>query len=365
MKSRFFPLIFVFLLFSCGKDENIIHPEYRPLTEVVYASGNIYPENEYRVFANADGILQDVMTEEGDTVKAGQVLFRIDNETQQIRTQGASAVYSKAAENYGNQSPVIRELESALQIARNKLENDSVNYIRFKNLAEKNATSQSELDRAKLAYTTSKNDYEARKSSLRRTRNQLYVELENAQTQLKSTQVDRDNYAVKSYIDGLVYDVLKKRGESIRRGEPIALIGDAGKVYAKLVVDEQDIAMIKTGQEVLIRLDYDKNKVYKAVVSKIYPRLTREDQSFRVDAVFKEEQPPVLYGLTVEANIVISSKEKTLTIPKSALTDPDSVLIKTKDGDKKIWIKRGLENMEYTEVISGLTDKSEIILNKQ
>lgn len=352
------------LLVACGKKEKTIQPEYRELTEAVYASGNIYPENEYRVFANADGILQEIFAEEGDSIRAGQVLFRIDNEAQQIRTDGSNAIYSKAAENYSENSPALRELESSLASLKNKLSNDSVNYIRFKNLADKNATSQSELDRAKLAYTTSKNDYEARKNNLKKIRNQLYVELENAQVQMRSNKLDRDNYLVKSYINGLVYEVLKKRGESIRRGEPIALVGDAGKVYAKLVVDELDIARLKNGQEVLIKLDYNKNKVYTAKVVKIYPKLNREDQSFRVDAAFTGEQPPILYGLTIEANIVISNKPKTLTIPKAALMGGDSVLVKTEEGEKRIKIQTGLENLEYTEVLSGLTEKSEIVLKK-
>jgi multidrug efflux pump subunit AcrA (membrane-fusion protein) len=130
-------------------------------------------------------------------------------------------------------------------------------------------------------------------------------------------------------------------------------------------VDEQDIAMVKTGQTVLIKLELDKNKIYKAVVSKIYPKLNEADQSFRVDAVFGTDQPPILYGLTIEANIVISSKPKTLTIPKTALVSEDSVVVKTSDGDKKIRIQRGLENMEYTEIISGLDEKSEIVVKKK
>ncbi|HLP12511.1 MAG TPA: efflux RND transporter periplasmic adaptor subunit [Flavobacteriales bacterium] len=351
-------------LYGCGSKTTTINPEYKEVTEAVYASGNIYPENEYKVYANADGILLNAFVAEGDSLRTNQVMFHIENEVQDIRSKNAGEIYSTAVENYGENSPALREMKLALQTAKTKLSNDSLNYMRYKSLAEKNATSQSELDRMKLTYTSSKNDYDMKKSAIQKMRNQLFVELQNAETNYKSSSIDNSNFNVKSFINGMVYEVYKKKGESIRRGEPIALIGDAHKVYAKLVVDELDIARIKHGQKVLIRVDYDKEKIYHASVSKIYPKLTKEDQSFRVDAVFVDEQPPVLYGLTLEANIVISEKTKTLTIPKSAIMDGDSVLVLENGEEKKRKIKRGIENLELAEVLSGLTDKSEIVVKK-
>ena len=159
----------------------------------------------------------------------------------------------------------------------------------------------------------------------------------------------------------MVYDILKERGEAVRRGEPLALLGDAKKFYAKLLVDELDIARIKKDMEVLIRLDYEKKKICKARIVKVYPKLNKEDQSFRVDAEFSNEIPAAIYGLTLEANIIISQKQKTLVIPKSLLLNGDSVRIVDNGNEKTIKIQTGIENLEWIEVLDGLTEKSELI----
>ncbi|HYG49750.1 MAG TPA: HlyD family efflux transporter periplasmic adaptor subunit [Flavobacteriales bacterium] len=360
----FLPAVPFIFLYSCGTRTTTVNPVYMPVTEAVYASGNIYPENEYKVYANADGILLKAFVAEGDSVRTNQVMFHIENEVQDVRSRNAAEIYSTAVENYGENSPALMEMKSALHTAKTKLANDSLNFTRYEALFKKNATSQSELDRMKLAYTSSRNDYEMKKNALQKLRNQLFVELQNAETQYRSSSIENANFSVKSLLNGMVYEVYKKKGESVRRGEPVALIGDSKRIYARLVVDELDVARIKKGQQVLIRIDYDKEKIYKATVSKIYPKLSKEDQSFRVDAVFNDDQPPVLYGLTLEANIVISEKSKALTIPKSVIQEGDSVLVLENGEERKIKIKRGIENLELAEVVSGLTEKSEIIVKK-
>ena len=62
MKRNILFAIIISLLFNaaCSKKEKSVKPIKRNLTEAVYASGNIYPKNEYLVFANADGLLNRI-----------------------------------------------------------------------------------------------------------------------------------------------------------------------------------------------------------------------------------------------------------------------------------------------------------------
>jgi len=236
-----------------------------------------------------------------------------------------------------------------------------VNYMRYKNLYDNKATSQSEYDRALLSYTTSKNDYLARKSNYGKVKNQLYIDMKNAESQYKVNAKDEDNYQLRSFINGMVYEVYKQRGETVRPNDPVALVGDMKELYMKLKVDELDINKVKVGQNVLIKVDVYKDKVFKAHITKIYPKLTKEDQTFRVDAVFDGATPEAYYGLSVEANIIISQKEKALTIPKTSLIGSDSVMVQTDKGFEKIKIQTGAEDLEYVEVVSGLNANAVIV----
>lgn len=349
------------LVAACSSKSETTSPVYKDLTEAVYASGNVFPKNEYKVVANADGYLQQQLVTEGDVVKGGQLLFSLESLSQDARAEAAANIYRQSEANFSDSSPVLAELEVALRNARTKLENDSVNYFRFKALYDQNATAKVEVERAELAYRTSKNDVAARQKTWQRTKNQLYVDLQNSRSNFRVNAREGDNYRIKSIEAARVYEVYKKVGELVRRGEAVALLGNPQDVYLQLAVDETDFSKLRVGQAIVVKMDAYGDKVFNAQITKIYPKLNKVDQSFRVDADFVGEVPQAYYGLTVEANIVISNNPKALTIPKAYLVGQDSVWVRADKDKQKIKITKGAENFELVEIKNGLTDKSVIV----
>ncbi|CAH0996359.1 hypothetical protein EMA8858_02491 [Emticicia aquatica] len=348
---------------SCRKSqENKTSPQYKQLTEAVYASGNIYPRNEYKLTANADGFLIKQTAFEGDLINKNQLIFQLESISQDARLEAASNILRQSEANFGDNSPILDELESQLKNARTKLSNDSINYARNKELFDRNATTRIEYERAELAFQTSKNDVSARRKAWLRTKNQLYVDLQNSKSNFKVNAREGDNFRIRSFEAGKIYEIYKKQGELVRKGEAVALVGDANDVYAQLAIDELDFAKVKIGQEVLIKIDVYKDKVFKAKVTKLYPKLNKADQTFRVDAEFIDEKPNTFYGMTIEANIVVSQNPRVLTIPKNYLVGSDSVWIEENGDKKKIKITKGVENLDMVEVKSGLTEKSVLFI---
>ncbi|WP_435356951.1 efflux RND transporter periplasmic adaptor subunit [Emticicia sp. SJ17W-69] len=352
------------VLTSCKKSQDSnTTPQYKSLTEAVYASGNIYPKNEYKLTANADGFLVKQTAFEGDIVNKNQVIFQLESVSQDARLEASSNILRQSEANFSDNSPILDELESQLRNARTKLSNDSVNFVRYKELYERNATTRIEYERAELAYQTSKNDVSARRKAWLRTKNQLYVDLQNSKSNYKVNAREGDNFRIKSFEAGKLYEIYKKQGELVRKGEAVALVGDANEVYAQLAIDEADFVKVQIGQEILIKIDVYKDKVFKAKVSKLYPKLNKADQTFRVDAEFIDEKPNAYYGMTIEANIIVSQNSKVLTIPKNYLVGTDSVWIEENGDKKKIKITKGVENLDLVEVKSGLTEKSVLIMS--
>lgn len=352
------------VLAGCNRKEEGTKPAYKDLTEAVYASGSIYPRNEYKVLANADGTLQRQLVSEGDSVKRNQLLFVLEDITQGAREQAAASLYRQSRANLGSNSPVLAELEAQVRTAQSRLANDSVNYVRYRDLYGQNATSKAELERVQLAYQTSRNDYAARRSALQRTRNQLAVDLESSKSQYVASGQEQGNTRVRSFVDGKVYEISKEPGEVVRRNDQLALIGSGQAVYVQLAVDETDFGKIRVGQEVVVKADVYPDKMFRARVRKIYPKLNRVDQSFRVDADFVGEQPDAYYGLTVEANVIVSQNHRVLTIPKSYVVGADSVWVQTDSGKQKIKIVKGAENFDLVQVKSGLNEQS-IVVNPE
>jgi len=321
------------------------------------------PEQEYKVVSSVDGYLVDALVKEGDTVSDGQMLFRISSDVRQVQEQGARAIVQRTIPVVTDNAPQIRELEGRLEVAGIKKQQDSLQYMRYKKLYDANAISQSSYEKYYLAYQSSLKDYQNLKQQLQQLKLANDLQLQQARNQLSVAEAQSGIGNLKSYVDGVVYDIYKKQGDLITPNQPIALIG-AGKMIARLLVDEDDLERVFEGQKVFITMDAYPDKVFKAHITKVYPLLSKVEQSFRVDAEMDEQVPQSIYGLNLEANIVIAENKKVMVIPKKALLKGDSVMIE-KDGETKmVRIEKGIEDEEYVEVKKGL-DQSATVIIKQ
>ena len=129
-----------------------------------------------------------------------------------------------------------------------------------------------------------------------------------------------------------------------------------------MLVDEDDFEKVTAGQKVLITMDAYPGKTFSATLYKIYPLLNKVEQSFRVDALFDEELPAKVYGLNIEANIVIKDKVEALVIPKQAVMKGDSVLLKNGKELVTVKIRKGVEDKDWVQVTGGINSISQSII---
>lgn len=358
---RFFVLLTTLILAaSCSRESDFSNPVTKPLLEAVYASGTVVSENEYQAFAQVDGYIAEKLVKDGDPVKKGDALYIIEADQQSARYRMARENYALAKQNFNEDSPVLNELKAAVQTAKAKRQHDSINFVRYSNLLNKQATPQAEYDRARLQAEQSRNEHVLAESRYRKTYNQLQAELINAENQYKIARDESSRYTIRSQVDGIVFKTMKEPGELIRRTEAVAVLGSNQSFYLQLNVDELDIHRIKAGQRVLVKIDAYPEKIFKAEVTRIYPLVDSRQQSLRVDAKLLEALPGAFSGLALEANIVIRQVEQALVIPKSALLPGDSVMVRTDGGEQKIKIKRGATTLDEVEVVEGLTATSEV-----
>ena len=354
-------LLAAVLLSSCKHKTKEVQPAAKLLTEAVYASGTLVPENEYKVVAATDGFLQKVLVKEGDTVKTGQLLFTLSNDNQQAQVNAAAGVVSKTRPVTAANSPAVKDIENRLAAARIRLQNDQAQYSRYKNLFEQNAISASNYDKYRLQYETTQHDVQGLEEQLNQQQLNAALQLQQASNQLAIAQTARANGLLKSYANGVVFDLYKQTGDLIAPNQPIALIG-SGKMIAKLLVDQDDLQKIYNGQKMLITMDAFPGKIFHASVQRVYPMLNKAEQSFRVDAVFEEALPFSMYGLNIEANIVINEKVKAMVIPRKALIHGDSVQVKESGRLAMVKIRKGAEDNDYVQVLDGINASAQIII---
>lgn len=349
------------LLPAC-KGKTVVKPERKEIIEAVYASGFVVSKNEYKLYALGDGYITQQLKKTGDAVKAGDAVYVIQSEAQQARYSAANAAYQFASGNAKDNSASLQELANAIGTAQLKFQNDSLSFARSKNMFEQNVINRNEFDKVQLAFNVSKNDLQNARERYRKTKDQLAVEAKNAQSSLQAAATDAGNYTLKSIINGMVYETYKEVGEIVRKNDLVALLGDKEEKVLQLSVDQQDIEKVKVGQEVLVKIDVTGNKIYKAVVTKVYPAMNQNEQSFRVDATFEKGFNVNFTRTSVEANIVIAKKESALVLQRKVISADNKVKVK---GGSEVQLELGIGNLAEVEVLKGLSGGEEIELIEQ
>lgn len=341
---------------SCNNKQEKLHPAEEKITETVYASGILKSKNQYEVFSTVNGLVTEVVVSEGDTIKKGDAVMRLNNTAVQINSDNMALAAAFSAVTANEEK--LTDLKNTIALAALKMQNDASLLQRQQNLWNQQIGSRNELEQREMTYNNSVTAYRAAK--LHYTTLVKLVSYQAAQAEKNSqlSKVMAGDYTVTSETDGKVYHILKKKGEMVNTQSPVALIGDAAVFILELQVDEYDITRIRPGQKIMLTMDSYRGQVFEAVVKNIIPGMNERTQSFTVEALFTKKPAALYPNLTCEANIIIALKEKAITIPESYLLDGGYVLLENKEKRK---VQTGLKDYQKVEILSGLSVNETIL----
>ena len=356
MKSNLIIAILLLFIISCKKKQESTHPLVGDITESVYASGIIKSQHQYQVYSTVSGTINAILVEEGNYVKKGSPLLSITNISSKLLTENA-----KLAVAYNSESNItykLDQLNKNIDLAKSKMQNDSLLWQRQKNLYASQVGSLNQLEQRELQYKSSFTAFETAILNYNDVKKQLALTSKQSKNVLEINQTQQNDFTIKSETDGLVYLILKEKGEMVTPQMPIAVIGDSANFILELQVDEYDITKLKIGQHAFVSLDSYKGQVFEATVTKMDLIMNDRTRSFTVEAIFINRPQRLYPNLTVEANIIIQKKSNALIIPRNYLIN-DSMVLNEKNENIKVVL--GLMDLEKAEVISGLSEKDKIL----
>lgn len=360
MISRYLVLLLPLLVYSCGpnRKDDTVKATITDITESVYASVLVRPEDAYFPQPIRSGIIKEILVEEGDSVVAGQLLATIST-TADIENQLTNAEISlqEARENYLGDNNLLLNMELEMETLRQQLTLDSLNYYRQKKLWDQQIGKKTELERYALAYESTQNQMEILQKKLAQTRISLNNQYRKAQSRLSAERSQLKDFSLRSELAGMVFAVFKEEGELIGPQEQLAEIGSVDEFVLEMDIDEEDIAKIEIGDTVAITLNAYANEVFTARVSRILPKKNETTLTFRVEGRFMERPRKLYNGLAGEANIIVDNRPQVMVIPSGYLLPGNKVL--TREGERSI--KTGVKNMNFVEVVSGI-DTSTVLL---
>lgn len=364
MSTRYYLFSFALLLTitSCSNHSTEVKPVRKDVSQMVFASGVLEADDQNNLTAQTDGYIIQLDFKEGDHVQAGQLLAVIDNRQNIINATSAVALHSIASSNTLPTAPALQQIQANIAAAKDKLQLDELQAERYRRLYASNSISRLEYETAQLTATSSRENLRA----LQQQYDNQRINAEQQEVMQRSAKevnrVVQDQNLLKAIITGRIYEKKKQLGDYVRKGDVIAVIANPRLIYAKLNVDESNMAGVKEGQPVVLRLNTNKAKTYAGTVHEILPSFDAASQSFLIKAWFNDSLDFRITGTQLEGNILVGEKKNALVIPRNYLEYGNKVMLKDK---KEKAIQTGIVSTDWVEVLDGLTENDVLILNQK
>lgn len=411
-------LIIVIVIFAImkgkGSDSIKVSTEKvvkRTITQTVSANGKIQPEKDIKISPYISGEVVELKVKEGDQVKQGDLLAKIDPEIYiSIFDQQEASVNTQKANEANSRARLTQQ--------KAQFENARMTFERQEKLYQQNVVSKAEYDQAKAAWQVAKAQVEAGEEDIKASN----FMVKSSVAALKKAKEDLTKTAIFAPCDGTVSKLNIEKGERVTgasqfsSGTEIMRVANLNEMEAQVEVNENDIVRISLGDTALIEVDAYLNRKFKGVVTEIATSANTTGVSvdqvtnFNVKIHLLKDSyrdlldpkhmdfSPFRPGMSCTVEIQTETAINVLTVPIQAVTtritkdslDKLNAKSKTKkdEGDeqvelvtskkseeiqecvfkfandiaKKADVKTGIQDNTYIQILSGLKEGDEIIV---
>ena len=274
-------------------------------------SASLEARAEAQVVAKTSGVALQVLVEEGDVVRAGQVLVRIDADRARLNLAQADVQVKKLEANFRRASELVKQ------------------------------------------QMVSVGDHD-----------QLRFDLENARAMLRMAQLELSYTNVTAPIAGVVASRSIKPGNFVQINTPIIRIVDNSRLEATLNVPERDLTTLREGLPVRMQVDALAGKTFEGVVDRIAPVVDAGSGTFRVVCAFDPDDGALQPGMFARIGIDYDSRGAALAIPRTALLEDDGepAVYVVRDGKAvRTAITTGYVDGGFIEVRDGLAEGERVV----
>lgn len=341
--------------------------------DYIRVSGQVQPMTTIQVSPQEGGLVQEIVTEEGSKVKAGDIIVRLTNDNLDLQILNSEAELAEK-ENILRNTLISME-QQKLSLRQDKLQLQT-EVARLRRKYEQNKALYEDKLIAREEYLTAREDYELAAGKLqlvkeRAQQDSLYrsVEIEQMQESLDNMRKNmlmirrrKDNLTIKSPIDGELGLLDVVLGQSISAGMKIGQINNLDSYKIEAQIDEHYIDRVTAGLSATFQRQ---NESYGAIIRKVYPEV--RDGKFKADFKFEGETPDnVRSGQTYYLNLQLGQPENAVLVPRGTFyqkTGGKWIFVVAPEGGRAVRreIRIGRQNPQYYEVLEGLNPGEKVI----
>lgn len=351
----------------------------RTITQTVSATGKIQPEALVKISSEVSGELVLLAVKEGDTVRKGQLLAKIQPDLVQTQLDQARASSESA--------------KAQISSARADLERTKLEFERVKKLYEKEFASKDEFDRANAAVASAQARFEG-----------AGKDYERSLAFVRQSSVTSGRTTIYAPTDGIVVALPVEKGEKVLgtaqfQGTEIMQLADLSVMNAEVDVDENDVVVISVGDTARVRIDAFPNRVFRGYVYQMGNSAKRaatgtqeEVVNFAIKIRLVDTDARLRPGMSCDVDIETETRADALSVPLQSVTirrkeaeketeesvpkpsqqatdkkkttaakPPSVVFLKEGDKAKMVQVETGISDGGYIEVKSGLKEGQTVI----
>ena len=315
---------------------NEFTPSVKDIRKTTIITGKIEPRNEVNIKPQISGIIVELYKEPGEFVNAGDVIAKV-----------------KVIPDMGQ----LSSADMRVRLAQINLKQAETDYQREENLYNQKLVSADEFDKVKQALNQAKHEKLAAEDALQIVRDGVSKSNAKASSTL-----------VRSTISGVILDIPVKVGNSVilantmNDGTTIATVAKMNDLIFRGNIDETEVGQLVNGMPLKITIGALQDLKFDAALEYISPKAVESNgaNQFEIKAAVKlAEGGKIRSGYSANAEIVLASAEKVLSVPESAIEfsgDSTFVYVVKNDGKQKTY--------KRTPVVTGLSDGVNIEIKK-
>ena len=341
--------------------------------DYIRLSGQVQPMTTVQLSPRESGIVEQIVIEEGASVKAGDVIIILTNDDLDLEILNSEANLAEK-ENALRNTMIQMEQEKMLlklnivelktEVARKGRALESQKRLFDDGLIGKEEYMRSEEDYVLYCKKLEVNMAKAEQDSIYRSVQiqQMQESLKNMKLNMERIRLRKENLAVKAPIDGELGLLDVVLGQSVSSGMKIGQINNMESYKIEVLIDEHYIDRVNPG---LTATFERQNETYGATIRKVYPEVRAG--KFQADFKFSEEQPAnIRTGQTYYLNLQLGQPESAILIPRGTFyqkTGGKWIYVVSPEGGKAVKreIRIGRQNPQFYEVLAGLEPGEKVI----
>jgi len=295
----------------------------RPYIEAV---GSLEPDKEVVVSSEVDGVIREILVDEGDRVSRGMVLARVSDTDYLIGVRAAEAVWKQARANLENARTVFSRMEA---------------------LYQEKVVSKQEYDNAVTRLDVAGQDADRASAAL---------------------SLSRERFAktvIRSPMDGAVNTKTATAGDFIGAGRPLMRVISIDPAKLGFSVAEKDIGALKSGQEVVFVVDPYPSREFSGTLTTIYPSLDERSRTLKAEASVPNRTGELKPGIFARVRVYTGEPRQAITIPITSILYEGTktrIFVAENDTARERVVSIGGKYGEMMEVLDGLQEKERLVV---